>query len=415
MQFENLLAKRTENMGASAIRETLKVISQPGMISLGGGMPAPESFPMEIINQLCSRVLEIYSSDSLQYGPSEGFAPLRETLTEYLAEKGVSATSDDIIITSGSQGALDTIGKILIYHGDKIAVEAPTYLGAISAFNPYEPKYISLVTDDNGLVPEALDEMLSETKVKFIYLIPTFQNPTGRTIPLERRRRIADIIIRHNALLVEDDPYNALRFRGTDIPPIKTMAPDNVVYISTFSKILSPGMRLGFCVAPKLIKDWMVLAKQGVDLHTNTFSQAVASEYLAGGYLKKHLPLIVDVYRRKHSAMLTALDKYFPDELKWSRPDGGMFIWAVGPSYLDTEALYWKAIKKNVAYIPGKYFYTEEKKGNNAMRLNFTMADDATLDRAVKILADVLREEMNHESVNSEWRDTAVPHRTGTD
>jgi 2-aminoadipate transaminase len=393
MDFEHLLADRTRKMGASAIREILKVVSQPGMVSLAGGIPAPESFPVEIIKELVSQVFEKYSSQALQYDLTEGFIPLREALVEYLHQKkNICASADEILIASGSQGVLDAAGKVLISRGDKIAIEAPTYLAAIQAFAAYEPEeFVRMDTDDDGLIPESLEQVLKTEKIKFIYLIPTFQNPTGRTIPLERRKQIADIIQRYNALLIEDDPYGALRYRGQEIPPIKTLAPENVVYVSTFSKIFAPGLRIGFCVAPELIKKWLVIVKQGVDLHTSTFSQALAAEYLFGGYLDQHLPKILSIYKPKQEAMLQALQNYFPENFKWSKPEGGMFLWVEGPKGLDMEELYWKAVERNVAYVPGKFFFTKKGEGLETMRLNYTMADEATLDWAVKTLSEVVK------------------------
>jgi 2-aminoadipate transaminase len=389
MGFETLLADRTGNMGASVIREVLKVVSQPGMISLAGGIPAPESFPLEIISDLTRRVVAIYGSQAFQYDLTEGFIPLREALSGYLQPKGIRATADEIIIGSGSQGLLDAVGKVLISPGDHVAVEAPTYLGAIQAFNPYEPHYVRMDTDDDGLIPESLDQVLGRHRIKLIYLVPTFQNPTGRTITLARRQAIAEIIQRHAALLIEDDPYSPLRYRGAPLPPIKTLAPDNVVYISTLSKVFAPGLRLGFCVAPTLIERWMVLAKQGVDLHTSTFNQALATEYIVGGYLDKHLPKIVALYRPKQEAMLNALDAYFPAGFHWSKPEGGMFLWVEGP--LDTQLLYGKAIEHNVAFVPGRHFFTSRGEGLGTMRLNYTMTNAATLDSAIATLAEVIK------------------------
>jgi 2-aminoadipate transaminase len=400
MNFSNLLADRTRNMGSSAIRELLKVVEQPGMISLGGGIPAPESFPLQLFDDLTSQVLKKYSSNALQYGPSEGFRPLREALVVYLKKSDIRTSVDNITITCGSQGVLDSIGKILISKGDKIAVEAPTYIGALSAFNPYEPEYIALETDYDGVIPESLEKALKHNKIKFVYLIPTFQNPTGRTIPLERRKKIAEIIRYYNALLLEDDPYSSLRYRGEAIPAIKTMAPDNVLYTSTFSKILAPGLRIGFSVGPELITKWMVLAKQGIDLHTNTFSQALAAEYIEGGHLDKHLPRILSIYKPKQEAMLNALAKYFPGNFQWSKPAGGMFIWAEGPSGFSTEKLYCKALERKVAILPGQYFYPHPGMGLETMRLNFTMMDAPTIDKAIKILSEVIKEELSRVSMS---------------
>jgi 2-aminoadipate transaminase len=395
MNFESLLAERTGKMGANVIREILKVVSQPGMVSLAGGIPAPESFPMEIINELTSKVIEKYSSQAFQYDCTEGFIPLREVLVDYLQKKGISSSADEILIASGSQGILDAIGKVLISKGDRIAVEAPTYLGAISAFNPYEPEYVRMGTDDDGLIPESLEEVLKSGSVKFIYSVPTFQNPTGRTIPLERRKKIAGIIQRYNALVIEDDPYSDLRYRGEDVPPIKTIAPGNVVYVSTLSKVFAPGLRIGFCVAPELIRKWLVLVKQGVDLHTSTFNQALAAEYISGGHLEQQLPKITSLYRPKQEAMLNALEKYFPDSFRWSKPEGGMFLWAEGPEGLDMETIYWKSIKKKAAFVPGKFFYTRKGEGIETMRLNYTMTSEDAIDKAVKVLSEVIKQELN--------------------
>ena len=391
MAFDNLLADRTGQMGVNVIREILKVVDQPGMISLAGGIPAPESFPIDIIRELTGIVIEKYASGAFQYGPTEGFWPLREALVDYLKKREIKADAGEILIASGSQGVLDAIGKVLISRGDQVAVEAPTYLGALQAFTPYEPEYVRMDTDDEGLIPGSLETVLAAGKIKFVYLVPTFQNPTGRTIPLERRREIAAIITRYNALLVEDDPYGSLRYRGRDTLPIKALAPDNVVYISTLSKVFAPGLRIGFCHAPGQIRKWLVIVKQGIDLHTSTFNQALAAEYLAGGFLENHLPNIIDLYRPKQEAMLAALDAYFPEGFKWSRPEGGMFLWVEGPDGFDMEALYWKAIRQNVAFVPGKYFFTSQEEGMETMRLNYTMTDEEAIHHSIRTLSEVIK------------------------
>jgi len=394
MGFDKLLAERTRAMDANVIREILKVVSQPGMVSLAGGIPAPESFPLEIMHDLTAIVIDKYASKAFQYDPTEGFGPLREILVDYLQQKGIKSNKEEILVASGSQGVLDAIGKVLISKGDQVAVEAPTYLGALQAFTPYEPEYIRLDTDDDGLIPRSLEKVLDGGGIKFIYLVPTFQNPTGRTIPLERRRKIAAIIKKYDTLLIEDDPYSSLRYRGTEIPSIQSLAPANVVYISTLSKVFAPGLRIGFCVAPALIRKWLVIVKQGTDLHSSTFNQALAAEYISGGFLARHLPSIINLYRPRQEAMLSALDKYFPDNFKWSRPEGGMFIWAEGPAGFDMGKLYNKSVQKNVAFVPGKYFYASGGEGIETMRLNYTMTDEETIDRAVKIISEVIKREM---------------------
>ena len=389
--FSDLLADRTHLMQASAIREILKLVSRPGMISLAGGIPAPDSFPLEIIQELTAQVLNKYDSKAFQYDLTEGFVPFREALVDFLAAKGIKTDASEIITSSGSQGVLDGLGKILISKGDKVAVESPSYLGALQAFNPYEPEYVSMATDDDGLIPEALSETIRQHRLKFVYLVPTFQNPTGRTLSLERRQQIAEIIQEYNILLIEDDPYGDLRYRGEQLPPIKALAPDHVVYIGTLSKIFAPGLRLGFVVAPALIRQWLVLAKQGVDLHSSTFNQALASEYLAGGYLKKQLPKIVELYRPKQEAMLKAMDEFFDPRFKWSQPEGGMFIWAEGPKNLNMDKVYLKAIESNTAFVPGKYFYPHIGDGINTMRLNYTMSSEEQIRSAIQKLAEVLK------------------------
>jgi len=395
MSFEQLLAQRTAAMNASAVREILKVVAQPGMVSLAGGIPAPESFPLDIMRKLTAQVLAEYGAQALQYDASEGFAPLRAALVDHVAQKGVRATADEILVASGSQGVLHALGQILIGQGDAVAVEAPTYLGALQAFNAYQPRYVQLPTDENGLIPDALNDALRHHAVKFIYLAPTFQNPTGRTLPLERRKQVAAIIQRHHVLLVEDDPYSDLRYRGATIPPIKQLAPDHVVYVSTLSKILAPGLRIGFCIAPPSIRRWLVIVKQGVDLHTSTYNQALAAAYLDGGYLAHHLPHILALYKPRQEAMLAALDRYLPDGFRWSQPEGGMFIWIEGPDHLDAEQVYWRAVERNVAFVPGKFFFTHPQDGLSTMRLNYTMADATTIDHAIRVLAGVI--ENGHE------------------
>ncbi len=383
-------ATRTDKMQSNAIREILKVVNRPGMVSLAGGIPAPESFPLDLMQSLTATVLQKYGATALQYDATEGFAPLREALVAYLADKHVTATAEQTLIFSGSQGVLDGLGKILISPGDLIAVEAPTYVGALSAFNPYEPDYVQIATDDQGVIPAALEAVLQQNSIKYIYLVPTFQNPTGRTIPLDRRQAIAAIIQAHNVLLVEDDPYSDLRYQGTALPPIKHFAPDHVVYVSTLSKTFAPGLRIGFCVAPPEIHRWLVIAKQGVDLHTSTFNQALAAEYLLGGYLQLQLPKILDIYRPRQQAMLAALDRYMPSSFQWTQPEGGMFLWLEGPAGLDTEEAYWRAVEKQVAFVPGKFFFAEAGAGNATMRLNYTMASEEKIDWAVRTLAEVI-------------------------
>ncbi|MBU0973723.1 MAG: PLP-dependent aminotransferase family protein [Proteobacteria bacterium] len=392
MDYKCLLADRTNRMQANAIREILKVVATPGIISLAGGIPSPESFPMDIIQTLTQQVLEKYKSSAFQYDLTEGFFPLREQISILLGERGINIPPDAVHITSGSQGVLDAIAKLTISKGDKIALESPTYLGALSAFNPYEPCYVPMEMDDEGLVPESLERVLNTHAIKFIYLVPTFQNPTGRSLTLERRVKIADIIQRHNVLLVEDDPYSSLRYKADPVPAIKTLAPDHVIYISTLSKVFAPGLRIGFYAAPRFIRQWLVLVKQGVDLHTSTFNQALAAEYLAGKHLDVHLPRIIDIYKPRQRAMTDALERMLPQGFSCAPSDGGMFLWVSGPKGFNALSLYDKAIEKGVAFVPGHFFYTDPEQGLETMRLNYTMADEATIEIAVEKLCDAIRD-----------------------
>ena len=388
MRIEEKLSTRTRMMGANAIREILKVVSQPGMISLAGGIPAPESFPMDIIRQLTNDVLDEFGPSALQYDKTEGFDPLREALCKYLPSQGVANVTDKTLtVFSGSQSVLDLVAKVLISKGDKIAIEAPSYLGAISAFNAYEPDYVSVPTDDDGIIPDALEAVLKQHTIKLIYLVPTFQNPTGRTLSLERRKQVAQLLQKYDVLLLEDDPYSALRYSGEAVPTIQQFAPDYVIYASTFSKILAPGLRIGYSVAPQALARWLVIAKQGADLHTQTFGQAIAALYLTGGYLKEHLPHIIDLYRPRRDAMLDALQTYMPEGFRWTKPEGGMFLWVAGPDGLDAESLYHECVRRGVAFVPGKFFYFEDGAGLETLRLNFTMVTNDVIRKAVQTIA----------------------------
>ena len=262
----------------------------------------------------------------------------------------------------------------------------------MSAFNSYLPRYVSIETDDDGIIPDSLERALDQHEVKFVYLVTTFQNPTGRTLSLRRRQEIAAIIIARDALVVEDDPYSDLRYRGEAVPPLQCFAPDNTVYASTLSKIFAPGLRLGFCLAPPIIRDWLYTAKQGADLHSNTYAQALATEYICGGFIERQVPKIIDLYRPRQEAMLSAMARHFPEEYRWTKPEGGMFIWAEGPAGADAEEIYSQAIQRNVAYVPGKYFFVDPNDGLATMRLNFTRVNEATIEAAVTALGAVLRE-----------------------
>jgi len=385
-------SRRTAAMGASAIREILKTAAQPGVISLAGGLPAREALPMDLIGHLVAEALARFGSGACQYSPSEGFGPLREALARHLSSCALTAVAPEaVIITSGAQGALDALGKILISPGDRVAVEAPTYLGALQAFSPYGPTYVRLATDDQGVIPESLDQAIRRDGARLVYLVPTFQNPTGRTLSDSRRRAIADILNASDALLIEDDPYRELRFSGAPLTPIQRLAPDRVIYIGSFSKILSPGLRLGYMVASEPIRRWAVIARQGTDLHAGTLAQAVAAVFLDRGYLPAHLARIIDLYYCRYQALAQALADIMPETYSWTCPEGGMFLWVTGPDGFDAQDLYRRALDLGTAIVPGHHFFAWPGEGRHTFRLNFTGTDPKHLGHATKALGKAIR------------------------
>lgn len=391
MDINKLKSKRTKILEYSALSELLRVTAKPEIISLAGGLPAEEAFPLTIIKELNNLVMKKYQGTAFQYGPTNGALVLREAIANWVKERNIDTSAKNIGITTGSQQALDCLARIFIDKEDTIAVESPTYIGAVDAFAPYQPSYQQIETDDQGIIPESLENILKSKKIKFVYLIPTFQNPTGKTIPWERRKKIAQIIKKYNVLLVEDDPYHALRYQGKPVDPIQTLIPENTIYLCSFSKVLAPGLRIGFYIAPKEIVKLIIAAKQSMDLHTSSYNQYLAAEYLKTGHLKKHLPKIIKLYKSRMETMLEALEKYFPSSFSWTKPEGGMFIWVTGPKDFDGVKTYWKAIEKNVAFVPGTFFYVKQGEGKNTMRLNFTNVNEEKIVEAIKRLATVLK------------------------
>ena len=391
-------ADRTQRMKASEIREILKITQDPEVISFAGGLPSPHSFPVKMIEKITDRVLERHGAQALQYSPTEGLKDLRELLIKRMKKKGIKCNLNEIIITTGSQQALDLTAKIFFNPGDNVIVECPTYLGALTAFNAYQPNYIPISMDENGMKIEELENKLKETKGKpidFIYTVPTFQNPSGVTMSLERRKQILEIARKNNLLILEDDPYSELRYSGKFVAPIKSLDKHNIViYTGTFSKILSPGFRLGWVIANEEAIKKMVTSKQGVDLCTNTFVQWIAEEYLRSGLIDKQIPKIRKMYKKKRDLMLKALKKHFPKGTKWTEPDGGMFLWLTLPGHINTKKMFQEAIKEKVAYVHGAAFCVDGK-GYNAMRLNFSNAEDDKIEIGIKRLAKIIKKKLN--------------------
>jgi 2-aminoadipate transaminase len=390
-------------MGSSAVRELLKLTEQPDIISFAGGLPAPEVFPIERFAEACQKVLRDHGAQALQYSTTEGFLPLREQIARHTARYGITINPENILITSGSQQALDLIGKVFINRGDRILVESPTYLGALQAWNAYGAEYVAVPSDKHGMITDALEEALRYGP-KFIYVLPNFQNPTGVTLSLERRYQLVELANRFGVPIVEDDPYGQLRFEGEHLPSIVVVDSQyrgnhdrcyrgNVIYLSTFSKILAPGLRLAWVVAPPEVIRKMVEAKQGEDLHTATFNQLVAHEVSKGGFLDEHVKLIRRVYRERRDVMLSAMDRYFPPEVDWTQPEGGLFLWGTMPEYLDAKEVLKEAIAQKVAFVPGESFYPGGG-GHNTMRLNFSNATPEKIEEGIYRLGNVIREKM---------------------
>jgi len=401
--WENRFAQRTQHMGSSAVRELLKFTELPDVISFAGGMPAPEVFPIEEFRAACERVLKDFGPQSLQYGTTEGFLPLREMIARHSARYGIDVTPDNIMITSGSQQALDLLGKILINPGDHILVESPTYLGALQAWNVYGAEYVVVEADEHGMVTDALEEGL-RSGPKFIYVLPNFQNPTGATLSLERRHRLIELADQYGVPIVEDDPYGQLRFEGEHLPSVVVLDGQfrdncqpcyrgNVIYLSTFSKILAPGLRLAWVIAPPVVIRKLVQAKQGADLHTSTFNQLVAHEVGRGGFLDRHIHTIRRVYRERRDVMLAAMDGYFPPGVEWTHPEGGLFLWGILPEGLNSNEVFTMAVDRKVAFVPGGAFYPRGG-GENTMRLNFSNATPEKIREGIARLGRVLQEKL---------------------
>lgn len=402
-------AQRTQRMGSSAIREILKLTQKPEVISFAGGLPAPEVFPVEAFRAAADRVLREQGSQALQYGTTEGYGPLRQWIVDYMARYGIEASVENVLITSGSQQALDLIGKILINPGDLILTENPTYLGALQAWRAYQADFISVPIDDDGLQVDLLEQALCAGP-KFMYILPNFQNPGGVTLTRERRETLIAIADRYGVPIIEDDPYGELRYEGEHIPPLVVVDSQrlngrnhhteaggfmrgNVIYLSTFSKTLAPGLRLAWIVAPHDVVQRCVQAKQGVDLHTSTFVQMTAYEVLRDDFLKEHVHMIRRVYHERRDLMLAMLARYFPPGARWTRPHGGLFLWVTLPENIDTVALMPKAVANNVAYVPGTYFFPDGS-GRNTFRLNFSNATPEQIEIGIRRLGEVLAAEL---------------------
>jgi len=393
--WDKMLAKRTARMQGSIIRELLKFTMLPDIISFAGGLPAPEVFPVRDFQDACHWVLSHDAEHALQYGPTEGYPPLKDYLIESMSKYEIPAARDNILFTNGSQQALDLIGRIFVNKGDKIITGRPTYLGAIQAWNVYGPEYITVPLDDGGMRMEELEKALQANPgVKFIYVLPNFHNPAGTTLPLERRLRLVELAVQHGASIVEDDPYGQLRFEGKDITPICALHKENTLYLSTFSKTLAPGLRLGWIVAPERIIAKLVQVKQGTDLHTSSLVQYLTYDICRRGLIRAHIRRIREVYRERRDAMLQALKEHFPPEANWTRPQGGLFLWVRLPEQIDTEQLLEVAVEEKVAFVPGYAFYPGGSGGHCCMRLNFSYSRPEIIEEGIKRLGRAIKRQL---------------------
>lgn len=388
-------AKRMDNIKASEIRELLKLTQKPEVISFAGGLPAPELFPVEELKKISLDVLEENGAQALQYGPTEGYQPLREQIAERMKKVDVDASADNILVLSGSQQGLDFSGKIFLNPGDIVLCESPTYLGAINAFKAYEPKFIEVPTDEHGMVMEDLEDILENNEnVKFVYVIPDFQNPSGRTWSLERRKKLVELANKYNIAIVEDNPYGELRYEGEFLPAVKHFDTEGrVIFLGTFSKIFCPGLRLGWACADGEVLNKYILAKQGSDLQASTISQMQVSKFFEEYDIDAHIEKLRALYKKRKNLMIDTMKEEFPEGVTFTNPEGGLFTWAVLPENINARELAVKALEKNVAFVPGGSFFPNG--GNeNTFRLNYSNMTEDKIVEGIKRLANAIKDMM---------------------
>lgn len=384
-------SKRAEQLQSSVIREILKVTVRPEVISFAGGLPSPATFPVEHMRAAFDTVLSNQGKVALQYGPTDGYGPLREWIAASLSVNDAKISAEQVLMVSGSQQGLDLLAKVLIDEGSKVLVETPSYLGALQAFSVYQPRFESVPTDEHGLLPEQVAGVAQGARL--LYALPNFQNPTGRTLPVERRTALVETCARLGLPLIEDDPYGALSYRGEPLPKMIAMNPDGVIYMGSFSKVLTPGIRLGYVVAPLPLVRKLEQAKQAADLHTAQLTQMVVYEAIKDGFLDKHIPTIRKLYSDQCDAMLAALKEHFPASVTWTTPEGGMFIWVTLPKHIDTMKLLDEAIAQNVAFVPGAPFYANEAE-HNTLRLSFVTVPPEKIREGVARLGKLIKSKL---------------------
>ena len=389
-------SKRMERMQASEIRELLKLTQKPEIISFAGGLPAPELFPVEELAKVAEDVLKSEGRQLLQYATTEGRPSLRQKIADrMLAKYNTKVSPDEILITTGSQQCLDFAGKLFLDPGDIVLCESPSYLGALNAFNAYEPNFVEVPTDDGGLIPEELDKILSTTeRCKFIYVIPDFQNPTGRTWSMERRIKFMEVVNKHHLPVLEDNPYGELRFEGEILPSLKSMDTKGLVmFLGTFSKIFCPGLRLGWVAAVPDVVSEFVKIKQSADLHTSNFDQGLADAYIENYDLDAHVEQIKALYKHRRDVIIESMEKMMPEGVKWTHPEGGLFLWLTFPQGVSAAQVFMKCIEKNVAGVTGDAFFPNGKTDRN-MRINYSNMPDEKIAEGIRRMSEAIKESM---------------------
>lgn len=393
--MEYRFSDRVQGLKPSAIREILKNSSAPGIIPLSAGNPAPDAFPTEAIRKISAELLENTPVDALQYSVTEGYAPLREHLRSYMKEKhGVGGEEDDVLITSGAQQVMDLLTKVLLNEGDTVLCEAPSFIGSLNTFRSYRARLRGIPMEKDGLSLEGLENALKQEKsVKYLYTIPNFQNPSGVTMSLEKRKKVYEICRDHGVLVLEDNPYGDLRVEGEDLPPIKAFdAEGAVLYAGSFSKVVSPGMRVGYAIGPKEVIQKMVVCKQGEDVHSNIWAQIVCYRFMTGFDYEAHLERLRGIYRRKHQVLLSAMERYFKPLITWNQFEGGLFAWCTLPEGIDMLDFVKRAAERKVCVVPGTAFLTDETQPCRSFRVNFSTPTDQQLTEGVRLLGELAKE-----------------------
>lgn len=390
--MEKLLSERMKSVRSSFIDTVLKTAVNPEIISFAGGLPHPDSFPKKELLESMERIVETHGSKVFQYSITEGLPELRQYIADRYSQRlGIQLTIDNVLITTGSQQGLDLISKVLLDKGDGVVVEKASYLAAIQTFAQYLPEFYPVEMTEEGMNPEALEKVLQHN-VKFIYMIPDFQNPTGLSYSAEKRDQVREVLKEKEVFLIEDDPYGELRFEGERLPYIGLGKLPNSILAGTFSKTVSPGMRIGFLISEnKDMMKYLKIAKEASDLHSNVFSQYLIWDYLTHNDFDKHIAKIKELYRTQAQAMMDAMEKYFPDTVKYTKPQGGMFLWATLPEGVSAMKLFPKALERKVAFVPGDPFYVDVENANT-MRLNYTGNDPKTIEEGIRRLGELLKE-----------------------